>query len=121
VSGSGARYTFTDLFPFKGKNYYRLLQTDFNNQTQLSKTEMIQLQKNIPVRVYPNPVSDVLIIYTGVRFKNAKLKIINAAGQVVKDFTISGSASNTVSVRNLPAGVYSGQIKEETGVSKFPS
>ncbi len=27
VSGSGARYTFTDPFPFKGKNYYRLLQT----------------------------------------------------------------------------------------------
>ncbi len=80
---------------------------------------MIQLQKNIPVRVYPNPVSEVLTIYTGERLKNAKLKIINTAGQVVKDFTISGSASNTVSVRNLPAGVYSGQIKEETGVSKF--
>ncbi|MDQ6844731.1 MAG: T9SS type A sorting domain-containing protein [Bacteroidota bacterium] len=119
VSGSGARYTFTDPFPFNGKNYYRLLEVDFNNQAQLSTIEMIQLQKNIPVKVYPNPVNEVLTIYTGERLKNAKLKIINTAGQVVKDFTISGSASNTVSVRNLPAGVYSGQIKEETGVSKF--
>lgn len=58
-------YQFIDLFPFKGVNYYRLKQVDFDGKLSYSKIQAVNIisgQNTILLTVYPNPVKDQLNI-----------------------------------------------------------
>jgi photosystem II stability/assembly factor-like uncharacterized protein len=60
------------------------------------------------INVYPNPVSDAL----NIEFKNRtvvvnnKIQIINSIGEVVKEETNNLSGNQTISINDLPNGVY---------------
>lgn len=52
-------YTFTDLNPVTGRNYYRLKQTDRNGEFEYSELRSVYVEKDLIAnfRVYPNPIS----------------------------------------------------------------
>lgn len=118
LTGNGASYSFTDLYPLSGKNYYRLQQIDFNNRVQFSTVAIVQLQKNNALRIYPNPVGNMLNIYLGEDISNAQLRIINGNGQVVKRSSVSGSGHVDIGVNELRKGVYSVEINNGGDVAR---
>jgi hypothetical protein len=108
VAGAGKTneiqfYDFLHVSPALDLNYYRLKQVDFDGQFEYSK--IIQLTTNktqqVIVKVFPNPVSDILNIETT---RPTIIQIINATGQVLKEQQISPTSK--ISVEDLPAGIY---------------
>lgn len=119
IDGNGASYAFTDLTPLRGKNYYRLQQIDINYSMQLSPIKIVQLQSGNIVRAYPNPVTDILAIYTGEVITNGQLKIINMSGAIVKTAVLNGVSLIKTPVKGLPPGLYSAELHNASLISRF--
>ncbi|MDP9959875.1 T9SS type A sorting domain-containing protein [Chryseobacterium lathyri] len=73
--------------------------------------------KENPVSVYPNPVSDVLIVLLKGN-REEKAEIYNMEGRKVLETTI-GNNSNRIDVSNLPSGNYILTVKEIELSAKF--
>lgn len=62
ISDQEQTYSFKDIHPTRGKNYYRLKMIDFNGGFRYSNT-VLQLSDENQVFLYPNPVSTVLHVW----------------------------------------------------------
>jgi zinc-dependent metalloproteinase lipoprotein len=67
------------------------------------------------IKLYPNPVKDVLYINTGVNLLNTPYSIYNVLGEVVDKGTLSTNGEATISTGKLSIGVYSISIIHEAG------
>jgi hypothetical protein len=98
-------YTFQDIDIYKnGQYYYRLKAVDLDGSYEYSTIVNIEFQtSNIEYRIFPNPVSDYLVI------ENLEIgeivQIFNVNGQMVKEFIIQ-SNSYQWDIDNLPSGTY---------------
>lgn len=104
-------YQFTDTKPASGKNYYRIQQVDNNAVYTYSKT--ITLNNTCDqahVCVAPNPATDVLTLNMPEAMQQATISLLNAAGQVVLQMGGNNEGSQTISVSNLPPGIYMLQV-----------
>ena len=54
----GSYYTFEDLKPALGQNYYQLKMVDYDGTAQFSKLIAIEYLPDNVIEIYPNPVSD---------------------------------------------------------------
>ena len=82
---------------------------------QLVATEDIGKPQVVAMRLYPNPASDILNIYTWSPHtpKNALLRIVSSDGQVVRESPVTRSdMTSMIPVRDLAAGVYFVQYVE---------
>lgn len=113
LGNNGGDYSFTDEQPLAGKNYYRLLQNETDNQLRYSDTRMIEFSNKVQLTVYTNPVTDILTIHSNTQLQNARVSIYNMSGQLVKQQVISGSAIIPVSISGLSAGAYIAHIYNE--------
>lgn len=116
VKGNGnsnrtINYTFTDVKPVVGFNYYRLQQVDYNGTTSFSAIVAIELTNKVagiaakPV-LYPTVATDVInISLTGFGTK-VNLTVLDASGRLVKQMTTTSGAEAEVSVQNLKGGAY---------------
>ncbi len=118
-AGRGASYSFKDASPFNGKNYYRLKQINFDTKAGYSAIKAIEIKNINSLRIFPNPVNDILNIKAGFSLVNARLKIINANGQLQREHILSRSNNVAVSVKNLPAGIYTCEIINGNKRTKF--
>lgn len=67
------------------------------------------------VKVYPNPVSDYIMISTPENVKVEEISIYNTTGQLVKSFQVKEQKLN---VSNLSTGIYILNIKTSAGVQQ---
>ncbi|WP_334124346.1 T9SS type A sorting domain-containing protein [Empedobacter brevis] len=116
-----------DINKFKqtfGETYYNsTTQTDvaYNLTTSTEPCERSLTTVNInktDVRIYPNPVVDILNIETDVN-KNS-IKIIDLTGKIIESYTIN-EKKISVQVNHLPKGIYIVEVENENGKtnSKF--
>ncbi|WP_312556289.1 T9SS type A sorting domain-containing protein [Empedobacter brevis] len=116
-----------DINKFKqtfGETYYNsTTQTDvaYNLTTSTEPCERSLTTVNInktDVRIYPNPVVDILNIETDVN-KNS-IKIIDLTGKTIESYTIN-EKKISVQVNHLPKGIYIVEVENENGKtnSKF--
>ena len=119
IGGKGANYVFTDLPSSGGKLFYRLQQINLDNTYQLSPIKFVQLINRSYLKVYPNPVKDVLSINTSYTFSNSQLNIYDVNGQLLMRKSINGSGTSNISVKKLPAGLYSAKISDNTNNINF--
>ena len=103
--GRGAnKYEFTDESPANGINYYRLQSVDKDGAVAFSKIVSASLTINDSrFTIYPNPAKDNVTI-KGSHI--ASVQVIDNSGRVVKVVTLKDATNPTMSVSNLPAGVY---------------
>jgi hypothetical protein len=92
------KYDFTDNTPLS-TSYYRLHQLDNDGKETCSKVISISLKGSDKLKVYPNPVSNVLTIETDMK---GDYQILNLLGQEV----LSGKAAQHIDVSVLPQGTY---------------
>jgi hypothetical protein len=98
-------YSFIDMQPLTGLNFYRLKMMDKDGSFRNSPVRKINFNKTSDdFSIYPNPVTaDKLYVSSTGKITSALL--YDAAGRVVKLYTLS-SRSNTLDVGGIAKGTY---------------
>jgi uncharacterized repeat protein (TIGR01451 family) len=118
-------YEWTDEQPSEGNNYYRVRSVSHDgkiNYTQIVKVTMEKIAQKISV--YPNPVTDGSI---RLQLKNQPpgiytIGLFNSLGQLIssKKITVTqGIQQESISINNLPAGIYQLKVIKPNGNSEF--
>lgn len=114
VGGAGNTFANTD-YAYTDRQvqpgvvyYYRLRQTDFDNQVRISSTRQGRIDHaSLVVKITPNPASDHISVAIAGASGKADIDLVNSMGQVIKrwrgvnttttraDLDISGIASGT--------------------------
>jgi hypothetical protein len=115
VKGSGTTtqetsYTFTDISPLTGKNYYRLKQVDITNLAVFSSVRRIDMDQLIQgLQLFPNPTRDMITI-TNIKAGD-RVSIFNLQGRLIHR-QVAGSGQESLSVARLASGVYILQVTD---------
>jgi hypothetical protein len=112
-------YSMEDYNSYKGTSYYRLKQTDFDQQFSYSKIVVVNIDTENFVNIYPNPTSGIATI-TGNESALEGLIILNTSGQNVTGLTTfqrQGSERISINLANLSSGVYF--VKTKNTVNKI--
>lgn len=108
-SSVATNYTFTDNHPGQGTNEYRLQMVDRDGSFKYSEVKAVRIGAIAAVNVYPNPATDLInVTLNGEPSLNANIRLVNMAGQVMfeKSVTNAGGTTVPVSVNAYPAGNY---------------
>jgi pimeloyl-ACP methyl ester carboxylesterase len=117
---SGHSYSFIDANPFKGNNYYRLSQTDFDGKT--TKFDVLKVATTVSVQsglhISPNPVSNVVHLELQ-HPETGYLQVIlsDMQGRVLRSWKFDKQTSawqQSIELGNLPAGNYTIQLRGTT-------
>lgn len=114
VAGNGttqtyAAFEFTDDDPLGGKNYYRLIQVDFDGTEHLSTVvEATLLEEDTSeFTTYPNPFSNQFTVAAD-RVPEGEPRLFDLQGRdMSSDITVDRTgAGATIATDRLPAGMY---------------
>lgn len=97
-------YNYEDVKPLNGLNYYRLQQVDKDGKSSFSKIISVDFKTNGTLKIYANPVKDILKIegLTGIK---TTLSVVDINGKILSATTTSDFVYN-LKVQTLPAGNY---------------
>lgn len=96
-------YSYTDLSPAQGNNYYRLKQVDVNGKYEYSKIASVNINGNGVFKIYPTIASSK--IHVSVSQTPSTIIIFNLNGKAVKTIRLD-NAEQDVNISALPAGNY---------------
>ncbi|MCE7065180.1 Ig-like domain-containing protein [Dyadobacter sp. CY326] len=95
-------YTFTDEKPNTADNFYRLKMIDKDQTFAYSRIVFVGGLDGHNLEIYPNPVADLLTIKTNDQISSVELHTVKG----ILVHKSQGVVSKTVSVGNLPVGIY---------------
>jgi len=110
-------YSFTDLNPGDSKNYYRIKLVSYNGAVTYSATRLVTGKNTEKVYCWPNPVTDILYIQTGVNTNNT-------SNSYALGFDLSGKVlfkkllqpgTNAINLNTLPSSTYQVVIHLQSG------
>ncbi len=108
-------YSFIDTQPENHQTYYRLRQVDIDGAETFSNILHVSTKLNSDsYTLYPNPVGDELRLSNesnSLRF----ISIIDQNGTAL----INGSFQQEIDTRDLPSGIYTLKIQDESGTLKW--
>ena len=107
AKGIPSDYSFTDIRPLTGNNFYRLKPVDKDGKFVYSKVVKINFTLQPGIRISPNPASSYL--YINLENVNAAvtLQLIDLNGKLVKQEAISqGFTNKTISLSGIAKGIY---------------
>jgi Secretion system C-terminal sorting domain len=107
-SSTPGQYSFTDHQPVAGANYYRLKMTDIAGNLFYSGIRSVNFNGGTAtgLRLYPNPATDQLTISMPGITGTVELRIINAAGSVIRTGQFSSTGLLQIPIWGLAKGVY---------------
>ncbi len=126
VEGAGTsltprEYSFIDTRPSSGKNYYRLMQVDFDGAVDYSEIIVIDFRNAaFSWEVTPNITEDQLSIRSTLPFEKGEFfRVVSMNGSIFKTIQVQeGAFLQEVDISELPAGLYfiqyTGKSKETT-------
>lgn len=107
------KYSFTDVNPVAGsENLYRLKMVDKDETFAFSRIQSVKFD-GVPadLSVYPNPVSDKLVIRDFAQVSQVNIYDLKGLGVYQSGLL----RSDEISVSNLPTGVYTVRITRSNG------
>lgn len=107
------KYSFTHHEPTSGENLYRLKMIDKDQTYAYSRIVSVSFDNLIKSILYPNPVTDHLILDSADWTKVSAVEIHNLAGNLV--YKSGKTVSKTISVKDLPVGMYIVSVIQKTG------
>ena len=107
-SSSNIDYSFIDENPINGINYYRLKQTDFDENFSYSDVIALEVKKEGELSIFPNPSSNTITISNiDEQFLNSTIKIYDVQGKIVFDDLITEkSVYHKMDISELNDGLY---------------
>lgn len=106
-------YSFTDVQPLQGINYYRLKQVDRDGRFTYSNIIRISFDESgRPLLLYPNPAEGyVYLIFAGKK-ETVSIKLYDGTGRWVKTISSANQSPMRLELANLPAGKYYVQVSD---------
>jgi len=110
-NGSNATYTYTDINPKAGDNFYRVRSVGVGGDVKYSSIVKVNIAKtNAGINVYPNPVVGATM---GLQFNNIdkgnyNISMFNSMGQKVFGSTLQHTGGNATKMIELPAAMAPG-------------
>ena len=101
-SNSHATYTWRDILPDPGMNYYRLKQVDLDGRFHYSTTVPVKINYARDVAILQNPVKDMLIVQSRTTMQAI---IYNTSGQPMMNLTLQ-PGRNEIALPGLTNGIY---------------
>lgn len=95
-------YSYNDINPFWGINYYRLFQKDFGGKSEYSKVIQIEISGKNKVEIFPNPTTGTIKL-RGLSDTIEKFILTNVEGKVVKEFS---DGINQIDISEFQEGLY---------------
>jgi hypothetical protein len=111
-SNSKVEYSAVDTDPIEGDNLYRLHMIDKDGTSAYSQIRTAKFE-GVATYMYPNPVSEELIIKAADWSKIEKVEIVGSNGKAV--YQSSGKPSPNVNVKKLSNGVYLVRLTNTNG------
>jgi len=101
-------YSFDDINPLSGINYYRLKLLDKDGKFRYSSTVVIKTDiKKIGLSVFPNPVINSLVISHQKASEGTIIRIVGIDGKTLAQYKVAKDAVQTsVNASDLIAGQY---------------
>jgi len=103
-------YSFTDIAPVYGQNYYRLKMIDIDGKFKYSEIKNVDIKSKATLTISPNPSPGGRISFKFQGLKNRtglSLAVTNSTGQLIKTFYFSAIENNTQYMVGLGnAGIY---------------
>ena len=99
-------YQHEDHQPFKGEQYYRIKQVDYDNKEGYSKTISVRYDPTdvrSKIKAIPNPTQNQFSLYGLGAAAVRKIKISNTAGKTV---LLQRFYDGPISISHLPQGLY---------------
>ena len=123
INGNSAmelKYSFNDLNPMNGHNYYRIQQVDIDGHLSHSDVRDVYFGDETMVTLFPNPVNTELNIEINTpKATTAYANIIDATGRNVRTIEMkltAGANLNKVDMQSLADGVYMIRITNNKGL-----
>jgi hypothetical protein len=104
-------YSFIDLHPGLGNQYYRLKMIEKSGSKSYSSVAVVKKGATsiLSMNVYPNPATDFLEIeMKSMQYKNVGISIINEEGKLLYSGQniFNGQAHLSINIQELPVGQY---------------
>lgn len=122
ANGSDAIYSWLDVNPLMGDNFYRIRSIGISGDVKISQVVKVRMGKGNPaITVYPNPVTNrnMALQFTDMAVGIYRVRLMNTMGQSLFTKTIThggGSAAQTVMLdKNIAAGNYRLEIINPDG------
>jgi hypothetical protein len=113
-------YSYDDLGPTRGIQYYRLVQTDFDGTSTTSNIISVHVDENLAgdFIIHPNPTNDEVTISIRIDKNSFLVKLVDIHGRIVKEIPLKNQNEITFSVLDLPRGVYVVEISSAAGTKR---
>jgi hypothetical protein len=100
-------YQFTDATPYKGVNYYRLRQVDFDGTESVSKTVSVNFDGSgrNKMKAYPTLVQDNLTVEVEGDAKS-EITVRDLTGRVILTKNTEGPSAQVLNMSGLSNGMY---------------
>jgi hypothetical protein len=109
-STSSLGYGFIDITPLKGRNFYRLSQADKDQNIKYSKVLQVSFDGIFQVRMFPNPVRNVLNVRGNIaETADVQINVVDATGRLMKTYTFKnqqGDLNIQLQMSSLNPGLY---------------
>ncbi len=81
-------YSYTDNKPFNGLSFYRLRQTDFSGESDVSEIRSVRIKSEFisTYKAYPNPIRQgetLRIAYSVERDQTLRMTVVSSSGQMI--------------------------------------
>ncbi len=120
ASEQRTNYSFIDIHPLKGINYYRLKQIDFNGSTHIFRPISVMIEPEFDLKIFPNPSDGESIFVEGFP-PEAEIQLTDILG--IKrsiSTTMLGNRLQIQSLEVLNSGLYFLHFREENNVICLP-
>lgn len=112
-SSSVKYYHYTDKAALAGENFYRLRMVDSDLSYSYSRIQKVVIDTRTGAVVYPNPVSDLLMLKNIPTSSIKLVTLLNGNGEMV--YHSMGLPAAGINVKTLPPGLYTLKIKKADG------
>lgn len=112
-------YSYTDVLPLEGPNYYRLRINDLNGKSNFSQVVLLYFKHGSEsLSIYPNPALQTLNVQY-IAPSKAKLRVLDMRGNLLLEKNLEqGSSISNISIGHLAAGSYLMQVIGDNGFNK---
>ncbi len=113
-SSTSKSYSFTDVTPLNGTDYYRLKHVDKDGSFVYSAVRSLTFYGANSIVIAPNPAKDVLNVTVSNNTQLLNLYFVNAEGQTLRQYTMTDETQQ-LSLPQLSAGIYYLKIVNASG------